>query len=73
METLIQKLRAHTGLLSINEVAELLGFHEVTLPGWDCGHEGALPWSAMRLPPSHCSLGKALLWQWRRRISSLVN
>lgn len=34
METLVQKLRARTGLLSINEVAELLSFHEVTLRNW---------------------------------------
>lgn len=31
METLIQKLRAHSGLLTIAEVSELLGFHQVTL------------------------------------------
>ena len=34
METLIQKLRARTGLLTIAEVSDLLGFHEVTLRNW---------------------------------------
>jgi RND family efflux transporter MFP subunit len=31
VETLIEKLRARTGLLTIEEVSELLGFHPVTL------------------------------------------
>jgi excisionase family DNA binding protein len=34
VETLVQKLRARTGLLSIAEVSGLLGFHEVTLRNW---------------------------------------
>ena len=34
MESLIQKLRAHTGMLTISEVAELLGFHPVSLRNW---------------------------------------
>ena len=34
METLIQKLRASKGLLTINEVAELLGFHPVSIRNW---------------------------------------
>ena len=31
METLVQTLRSRPGLLTINEVAELLAFHPVTL------------------------------------------
>jgi predicted site-specific integrase-resolvase len=34
METLVQKLRARTGLLTIADVSELLDFHEVTLRNW---------------------------------------
>lgn len=34
METLLHKLHARTGLLSIAEVSDLLGFHEVTLRNW---------------------------------------
>jgi Helix-turn-helix domain len=34
METLVQKLRARPGLLTIADVSELLGFHEVTLRNW---------------------------------------
>jgi excisionase family DNA binding protein len=41
METLVQKLRARTGLLTIAEVSKLLSFHPVTLRDW--AHEGGLP------------------------------
>jgi excisionase family DNA binding protein len=34
METLVQRLRTRSGLLTIAEVSELLGFHEVTLRNW---------------------------------------
>ena len=34
METLVEKLRARTGLLTIAEFSDLLGFHEVTLRNW---------------------------------------
>jgi excisionase family DNA binding protein len=34
METLVQKLRVRTGLLTIAEVSDLLGFHQVTLRNW---------------------------------------
>lgn len=34
METLVQKLRARTGMLTINEVAELLAFYPVTIRDW---------------------------------------
>jgi excisionase family DNA binding protein len=34
VETLVQKLLARTGLLTIAEVSDLLGFHEVTLRNW---------------------------------------
>jgi excisionase family DNA binding protein len=34
LETLVQTLRARTGLLTIAQVSELLGFHEVTLRNW---------------------------------------
>jgi excisionase family DNA binding protein len=34
VETLVQKLHARTGLLTIIEVSDLLGFHEVTLRNW---------------------------------------
>ena len=34
VETLIQKLPARTCLLTIAEVSELLGFHDVTLRDW---------------------------------------
>jgi len=34
METLVEKLRARTGLLTIAEVSDLLGFHPVTLRDW---------------------------------------
>jgi excisionase family DNA binding protein len=34
MESLVQTLRARTGLLTVAEVGELLGFHEVTLRNW---------------------------------------
>jgi len=34
MQTLVQKLRTRTGLLTIVEVSDLLGFHEVTLRNW---------------------------------------
>src|ERR1035438_7117913 len=41
METLVQKLRARTGLLNMAEVSDLLGFHPVTLRDW--AREGRLP------------------------------
>jgi excisionase family DNA binding protein len=41
METLVQKLRARTGLLTIAEVSKLLSFHPVTLRDW--AREGRLP------------------------------
>jgi excisionase family DNA binding protein len=41
METLVQKLRARTSLLSIAEVSDLLGFHPVTLRDW--ARDGRLP------------------------------
>jgi len=34
LETLVQKLRSRAGLLTIAEVSDLLGFHEVTLRNW---------------------------------------
>jgi excisionase family DNA binding protein len=34
LETLVQNLRARTGLLTIAQVSDLLGFHEVTLRNW---------------------------------------
>jgi excisionase family DNA binding protein len=34
LETLVLKLRARTGLLTIAEVSEMIGFHEVTLRNW---------------------------------------
>jgi excisionase family DNA binding protein len=34
METLVHKLLARTGLLTIAEVSDLFGFHEVTLRNW---------------------------------------
>jgi excisionase family DNA binding protein len=34
METLVQRLHARTGLLTIAEVSDPLGFHEVTLRNW---------------------------------------
>jgi excisionase family DNA binding protein len=34
METLVQKLHARTGLLTIAEVSELIGFHAVTIRNW---------------------------------------
>jgi transposase-like protein len=33
-ETLVQKLCARAGLLTIAEVSQLLGFHPVTLRNW---------------------------------------
>jgi excisionase family DNA binding protein len=41
VETLVQKLLTRTGLLSIAEISELLGFHEVTLRNWV--RDGKLP------------------------------
>jgi len=41
METLVQKLRARGGLLTIAEVSDLFGFHEVTLRNW--ARAGRLP------------------------------
>jgi excisionase family DNA binding protein len=41
MDTLVQKLRARMGLLTIAEVSELLSFHPVTLRDW--AREGRLP------------------------------
>jgi len=34
VETLVQQLNARTDLLTIAEVSDLLGFHEVTLRNW---------------------------------------
>jgi excisionase family DNA binding protein len=34
METLVHKLLARTGLLTIAEVSDLFGLHEVTLRNW---------------------------------------
>jgi excisionase family DNA binding protein len=41
METLVQKLRARAGLLTIAEVSKVLAFHPVTLRDW--AREGRLP------------------------------
>jgi excisionase family DNA binding protein len=41
MDSLVQRLRARTGLLTIPEVKDLLGFHEVTLRDW--ARAGRLP------------------------------
>ena len=41
METLVQKLHARSGLLTIADVSELLGFHQVTLRDW--ARAGRLP------------------------------
>jgi len=41
MDSLVQRLRTRSGLLTINEVANLLGFHPVTLRDW--AREGRLP------------------------------
>jgi excisionase family DNA binding protein len=41
METLVQKLRARTGLLTIAEVSHLLAIHPVTLRDWVRG--GRIP------------------------------
>lgn len=34
MDTLVQKLRARAGLLTIAEVSDLLAYHEVTIRNW---------------------------------------
>jgi excisionase family DNA binding protein len=34
MDSLIQKLRARSDLLTVAEVSQLLGFHEVTVRNW---------------------------------------
>lgn len=34
MDILVQTLRARTALLTITEISDLLGFHEVTLRNW---------------------------------------
>ena len=34
MESLVQTLRVRTDMLTIAEVSDLLGFHEVTLRNW---------------------------------------
>jgi excisionase family DNA binding protein len=34
MDTLVQNLRTRSGLLTIAEVSDLLGFYEVTLRNW---------------------------------------
>ena len=41
MESLVHKLQARPGLLSIAEVSQLLGFHPVTLRDW--ARAGRLP------------------------------
>jgi excisionase family DNA binding protein len=41
MQTLVQKLQSCTGLLTIAEVSDLLGFHPVTLRDW--ARAGRLP------------------------------
>jgi excisionase family DNA binding protein len=41
METLVEKLRARTGLLTMAEVSKLLSFHPVTLRDW--ARAGRLP------------------------------
>jgi len=41
VETLVQKLHARSGLLTIADVSELLGFHQVTLRDW--ARAGRLP------------------------------
>ena len=66
METLVQKLRARTGLLSIAEVSDLLGFHEVTLRNWV--RAGKLP--AVRIA-GQWRFDPAVLAEWveARRIS----
>ena len=61
METLVQKLRARTGLLNMAEVSDLLGFHPVTLRDW--AREGRLPTvrigSAWRFDPVELAM-----WVW---------
>jgi hypothetical protein len=34
VETLLQQLHAHPGLLTLAEVSDLFGFHEVSLRNW---------------------------------------
>jgi excisionase family DNA binding protein len=34
METIVQRLRTRSGMLTIAELSDVLGFHEVTLRNW---------------------------------------